>query len=215
MDTVNKNALQKLSEKLRYGLIWQAIRNRIEKMGLDIRPFYLMQEDFRNHAVPKIKNDDNEFIFCELSREEVNQKWKYAPGYSLEKLMELFDEGKKCYGVMHKGEIVAFMWVDFKNWMFTGRSVPIKENEAYLTHMYTLESYRGRNIAPFLRYHCMQALSQTGKDIYYSVTEYFNTSAARYKKKLDSKKILFGISVILFKKHARFYILKRYKLNHQ
>ncbi|WP_297691011.1 hypothetical protein, partial [uncultured Eudoraea sp.] len=86
----------------------------------------------------------------------------------------------------------------------------LKENEAYLFHMYTFEAHRGKNLAPYLRYQSYLMLKDLGRDRIYSITQFFNKSSKRFKRKLNSKDLQLFMNIILFKKFHYHFLLKTY-----
>ncbi len=87
----------------------------------------------------------------------------------------------------------------------------MKPTESYLHSMYTFEAYRGKNIAPYLRYHSYKLLEEKGITTYLSVSEYFNKSTIKFKKKLKPEPVRLYLSLVLFKKWTMNFTLKRYK----
>jgi hypothetical protein len=76
--------------------------------------------------------------------------------------------------------------------------------------MYTRDSYRGKNLAPYLRYKSYEMLKQIGRDKLYSVSDYFNSPAVKFKKKLNTKKIKLILFIQLFNKLHWTFTLKSY-----
>ena len=108
-------------------------------------------------------------------------------GFSESKLLALLDAGEKCIGLKHKDEIACFMWMNFTEFSYKSTIVHLKSNEAYLWFMYTMESYRGKNLAPYLRYKSYKILEEMGRNRLYSISDYFNSPAVRFKKKLNTE----------------------------
>jgi hypothetical protein len=88
--------------------------------------------------------------------------------------------------------------------------VPLKSNEAYLTDMFTVEGFRGKNLAPFLRYKSYEMLKEMGRDTFYSISISFNTPAVRYKEKLEAKKVNLILLIQLFRKFHTIIKLKTF-----
>jgi hypothetical protein len=44
------------------------------------------------------------------------------------------------------------MWINFNELSYKSTIIHLKSNEAYLWYMYTVKPYRGKNLAPYLRY---------------------------------------------------------------
>jgi GNAT superfamily N-acetyltransferase len=129
-------------------------------------------------------------------------------GYSEEKLLAFLKAGEQCLGIKHNNEIVAFMWINFNELNYKSTVIHLKENEAYLWLMYTRDSYRGKNLAPYLRYKSYEMLKRLGREKLYSVSDYFNSPAVKFKMKLNAQKLKLILFVQLFGKVRHTYILK-------
>ncbi|MGK0307809.1 MAG: hypothetical protein ACI8RP_000765 [Urechidicola sp.] len=118
--------------------------------------------------------------------------------------------GEICVGLKNKGAIAAYMFIKQKPFIFRKRQFNLKLSESYLHSMYTFEAYRGKNMAPYLRYHSYKLLEKEGVTSYFSVSEYFNKSTIKFKKKLNSKPKKLYLSLVLFKKWTMNFTLKSY-----
>jgi hypothetical protein len=76
--------------------------------------------------------------------------------------------------------------------------------------MYTFEAYRGKNLAPYLRYHSYKLLEDQGIDKLYSISAYFNKSSLKFKQKLNAQHLQLLLHVGLFKRFHWNYTLKTY-----
>jgi hypothetical protein len=131
-------------------------------------------------------------------------------GYSEDKLLKLLEAGQQCIGIKHDDEIVAFMWINFTEINYKSTIIQLQGDEAYLWFMYTRESYRGKNLAPYLRFRSYNMLKEMGRNKLYSISDYFNSPAVIFKKKLNAKKLKLILFVQLFKNSQRSYTLKSY-----
>jgi hypothetical protein len=59
--------------------------------------------------------------------------------------------------------MAAFTWVDLDEFGMSCSRFPLNSNEAYLFDAYTLPLFRGKNMAPCLRYHVYKELEKAGK----------------------------------------------------
>jgi hypothetical protein len=121
------------------------------------------------------------------------------------------EEGKKCLVVRHQGSLAAFSWFDLESCHSSLYKFKLNEGEAYLFDAYTLKPFRGKDIACHLRFKLYQELEAMGRNNLYSITEYFNKPAVRFKKKLNSKPLILGIHIRLFKKWSRSWKIKGYR----
>jgi hypothetical protein len=102
------------------------------------------------------------------------------------------------------------MFIKCKPFTFIKHFFELKPTESYLNSIYTFEAYRGKNLAPYLRYHSYKLLEEKGITTYLSVSEYFNKSTIRFKKKLNSKPAKLYLSLVLFKRWTMNFTMKDY-----
>ncbi len=194
--------MQKIGIKIRYGMVLQVIKNRIGRLGIEIVPYYLYLEEVTVVAeMPKIKGNVSDYRFEFLGQADMKVIAENNSGYHKEDYMSFLAAGQICLGMKLGDEIAAFMWINIKERGFKETIIPLKSNEAYLWNMYTMESFRGMNLAPYLRYKSYEVLKGMGRDQLYSISEYFNTPAVKFKQKLNAKRIRLGLYVKLFKKY--------------
>ena len=117
-----------------------------------------------------------------------------------------------CIGIKHHDEIAAYMWCNLQVCLSEHISFYLKEDEACLLDARTFSSYRGKNLAPFLRVKLYRHLRQMGRTKFISITQYFNTPSLRFKKKLNAKPQKLYVSIYLFKKYKWVILLKNYKI---
>ena len=102
------------------------------------------------------------------------------------------------------------MFINFAECDIKSKKIKLKKDEAYLTYMYTLKAYRGRNLAPYLRYKSYEILKEMGRDKIYSISSVLNSSAIRYKEKLNAKNMKLILYIEMFKKIKMTFKLKSY-----
>lgn len=196
---------------LRNGLLLYGIRNRMARIGLDFDPFYWVLEADSKCSEPLIKGNPKEYAFEYIDIEEIKSIGKSKRGLKEEELLRGYQDGQICIGLRHNKEIAAYMFIELNNFNYNRKKFKLKKNEAYLLNMYTFESHRGKNLAPYLRYLSYQLLSDLGKDTVYSISAYFNKSTIRFKKKLNAKHQKLFLYIILFKKYHSHFPLRTYK----
>lgn len=202
--------LRRINSKIRYGLVIQSIRNQLARIGIEITPYYWVQEGLYTEIIPQPQGALSDYSLFTLDGEGIQSIIHNIRGYTLEDFLHRQEEGQLCYGMKYKDEIAAIMWANLKECVFRPGNSKLGKDEAYLHSMYTLESFRGYNIAPYLRYKCYEALNMMGRDKLYSITEYFNKSAIKYKQKLQAKNLDLYLIINLFGKFRWFFHLKSY-----
>ncbi|MFC1645667.1 GNAT family N-acetyltransferase [Candidatus Omnitrophota bacterium] len=202
--------LSRVWNKVRHGLALQEIRNCLGRIGLDIIPYYWVQEGLDDSAMPKVKCDLAGSSLEFFGPEEMKIIGTKTAAYSESKLLTRLEKGQKCFGMKYNGEIVAFMWFIFGDFILKPQNSRLNEREVYLCDMYTMREFRGRGAAPYLRYQSYKILRKMGRDTFYSVTEFFNKSAMKFKKKLNAKLLNFCLCINLFGKAHWKFIIKNY-----
>lgn len=205
------SSFSRIKDKLRHGLIFQSVRSLLSKAGLDIFLYYWVKEGVYDLSEPPVKGDPEKIKISFLSEEDMIEVEKNSRGYIADELISWMRKGKKCLGLKYDDSIVAFMWIDFNECTFDPAKTTLREDECYLSDMYTVEKYRGRNLATYLRYRSYKILNEMGKTRIYSVSEYFNKSARRYKEKLKAVNLKLVLYFRLFKKIRGSFKIKSYE----
>jgi Acetyltransferase (GNAT) family len=196
--------IHRIRNKARYGLLIQEFLDRLQRLGLRFEPYYLEREGLFEGEIPSLETGFEEYQPGFLSPEEARavsglEERKIED----EKVLEWLKTGLKCFGVRYKGEVVSYVWCNFRECHYYLNPFPLKENEAYLFNSYTIRAHRGKNIAPYTRYRLYKELARTGRTNLYSITTYFNTSSRRFKEKLNARPAGLYFYVGLFKKWGR------------
>lgn len=187
--------------RLRYGTLFEAFQYRLSRLGIKISPYYFVREGIfeGNKLNFSSKFDDYSFEF--LGHDEIKQIVESKAWEDSEQdIITRLKDRKKCYCAKYKGQIAAFMWINFQEFICEWFTYPLKDDEACLYAMYTMEPFRGKGLAPILRYKCYEILKEMGRDKCYSCTDFFNKPAIKFKKKLNAKNEKVGIYIRLFNK---------------
>jgi GNAT superfamily N-acetyltransferase len=199
--------------RMRYGLTLFSIRNILSRTGIDLEFYYWVKEGFKNFIPENIKRKESEYLCKELSFEETKGAVLNSSGINipLENLKENLTNGQVCLGLIHDNEILAYMFIETKDFVFRNKKIILNKDEAYLSMMYTFEKHRGKNIAPYLRSKSYEKLREKGINGIYSITAYFNTSSKKFKKKLNAKNLKLFFSINLFHIYQKHFLIKSYK----
>lgn len=202
-------ALRSFLDRLKYGTLFEALQFRLESMGIVIAPYYWIQEGTNDLDRLQIKNDFNDYTFGFFGPDELkliaaSEAW----GHSEDDLLARLKDGEKCFGAKYHDEIAAFMWIDLEKWFIKRHGMKLGGNEAYLFEMYTMKPFRGRGIAPYLRYQSYRFLKEIGRDRLFSYSDYFNHPSIRFKQKLNARFLKICIYIELFNKYHWNWILK-------
>ncbi|MBO0340552.1 MAG: GNAT family N-acetyltransferase [Allomuricauda sp.] len=194
---------------VRNGLFLLGLRNRLAKLGIDVAPYYWVQEETEPCAEPIIK-DDATYTVRYLNQDELRKVCHLEPGEDYDRMMEGVEKGQLIIGLETSNKIAAYTFVELNDFDFKGRRFELGPNEAYLLNMWTFHEYRGKNLAPYLRYQAYQLLREKGIDVKYSITNYFNKSSIKFKNKLNSKHLYLYLCVVLFKRYTWNFTLRKY-----
>ena len=195
---------------IRNGLFLFGLRNRLAKIGLDIRPYYWVEEEVEDCDEPIIKGDSFEYKVRYLDLEEIKLINKDKPKEYLANIIKGVENGQLCIGLEREKEIAAYTFVELNDFVFNKRPFKLEQHEAYFLNMWTFHSFRGKNLAPYLRYQSYQLLKEKGIDKKFSITEYFNKSSIKFKRKLNSKHLYLFLSMVLLKKYYWNFTLRKY-----
>ncbi len=196
---------------LNNGLLLYGIRNRLAHIGLDFDPFYWVLESSTECSQPTIKGNPSDYVLEYLDLEEIKSIGKMKRGLKEEELLRGYQDGQICIGLRHNKEIAAYMFIELNDFSYNRKKFELDDNEAYLLNMYTFESQRGKNLAPYLRYLSYQLLNDMGRVTVYSISAYLNKSTIKFKKKLNAKHLKLFLYIILFKKYHWHFLLRTYK----
>ncbi len=208
------STLQRARERLRREGILSLLLRCLTRVGIRVSPFYYMKESLPPRPPGGTGSLPGGYEFSAFGLDDVRhistlpERRHYVdPGYVLRN----FNKGDLCFGIKFRGEIVAFTWVSLKECREIFHHAAMLGNEAYLHDMYVLKAFRGRNLAPVLRYKTYEILHGIGRDTYYSITEYFNASSSRFKQKLNATPVFLGVYIELFKTWRRYRrVIRRY-----
>lgn len=205
--------IQSLRDAYKHGLVVMNLLQRLGKLGLTINFYYVhvgREADLKGYE----RQWEQEFSEYEAGFAGVEDMKEVADCESWlteAVLIDRLERGLTCFAVKHQGRIVAYLWCAFEvidDPVYQGR---LKENEAHLFNAYTRPEYRGKGLAPLMRYQCYKSLKARGVNTFYSLCDCFNTPSVRYKEKMNARIQKLGLFVALGKKYSRYWILKEYE----
>lgn len=174
------------------------------KAVITVVPFYLFREKStdkrKNNILPTMDLHD-----LEVGRLGAGDMEAIAasPGvkFTEAELLKRLEDGCMCLGIKYRSRVIAWFWsyphaCDTPLFYF-----PLKEKEAYVTGLWTIQEFRGRNLAPYLRQRFYQYHFDRGYETIYAIMEYFNKPALAYEKRLGFQPLSLYLHFILFKKY--------------
>jgi hypothetical protein len=157
------------------------------------------------------ENKYSNFEFTELGLQDMLELDRFD-GRSIRKeaLQNRINQGHKCFALKTDGKIAAFTWCN-QNEIHHYKlcSQMLKQREVYLYDAQTHYNFRGRNLAPYLRYKSYKALNEMQFDILYSCSDYFNRPAIRFKQKLNARFLSICINLNLVGLYKKCWVIKQ------
>ena len=203
---------ENIKSKMRYGGLPRLFFDALARIGITIEPYYILLEGlfgqppsadfttrFKDYDVILLTADDMKAIAAIPGKEESERQ-----------LLGRLNKGNLCVGIKHNSHLVGFTWCDLAEFTLKGNEKPLKPDEAYLFDAYTLIPYRGKGIAPYIRYQCYQQLADMGKTKLYSVSGAFNVSSLKFKQKLKAEITEKHLSIDIIKRWRFNFLIKRY-----
>ncbi|HPC95659.1 MAG TPA: GNAT family N-acetyltransferase [Sedimentisphaerales bacterium] len=205
------NLWRKVSRAIRYRLVLQKLIERVlVTLGIRIRCYYWVQEGLSGSRPQDFPPNLDDCTFQAFGPDEIRAIATQVPWRSETELLQRLDEGMLCFGIKHRGQIAGFVWCDLAECTYLWRRGTLRDNEVYLFDQFTLEAYRGKNIAACLLSRTYEALRGMGRDTFYSVVEHFNSPAVRVRRKVNARFLELAVGIDLFGKVRRHYIVRRY-----
>lgn len=207
------DVIAKLKGRLRHGLATQELLDRLARRGLVVYPYLVFQEfaDSRFSIPPGLRTLTTRRLngqdAAQVSAISVRPK-------SPEKIDERFRNNNIGVGAFDGDKLVAYTWCSLDHFGGIGQKEPrrsLANTEAYLYDAFTLPAYRGHALVPHLRTELYKILQAEGRTHIYSVSLWFNRSARRFKAKLGASAVEARLSVNLFDRFKRDFLLKRYE----
>ncbi len=199
--------LNTLFHAMKYGLILNVILARLAKIGIKLELFYIVLEGDYN-GKPQWSNEFSAYKTSFLGPPDLNEVANTHPWTTLEKLHERLNQGHLCLALKHNNKIAAYTWTDLKECNHKPYPFSLKKHEAYLYDAFTLPEFRGKGLAPFMRYECYQALKSIGRNSFYSISEYTNSPSIKFKTKLNAQFSKLCLCISLGKGARKQFILR-------
>ncbi len=201
------NIVQIIRENRFLGPIYKWVIRSVE-----IVPYYFYEEGLPHDQKLELKPELDQFSIDFLDASDIKAIATHPEvDESEEELMKRLADGCLCLGIKSQGKVAAYTWCNLNQCDYEERlSIPLEDNEAYLFDARTFKSYRGKALAPYLRYQLYLKLIEMGRPTFFSATSIFNTSALRFKEKLNAQILKLYIFIGLFKKFRLNILLRNY-----
>ena len=205
------NRLKSISTIIKHGLFWHGVRNNIARLGIDVMPYNWSKTTIQEFEIPTHKLNNLDLKIYVFGESELTFIKNTIIGIEEKDFIQYLKNGETCIGLKHDEDIVAFLFVRRTSFDFRKRRFNLGKNDCYIHSMYVFEKFRGKNVATYLRYQVFKLLEQENITNIYSITEYFNKSALKYQRKLNTKPKKLYLSLVLFKQRHMNFTLKRFQ----
>jgi len=193
--------LRRLRQKIKYSSILRVLHDGLVKIGIEITLFYLVEEGLHHQAIPFNKNEFADYSLENLKENDLDAFCSIPEKlYKKEFLINRMKGGSSCLVVKKDGKLIGYTWFNLSECNSNLYKFSLKANESYLFDAYVLMDYRGKKIAPYIRYQCYKELKKLNKTILYSISDLFNNQSISFKKKLNAKFVLLVLYINLFNK---------------
>ena len=187
------------------------VLRRLHRIGIELHPFFLVREGMVEQSSESIALNP-QYQFSQLDENDLPGIHNLRPGMDINRYANMIRRGTLCFGIKDEGKLIAKMWVNLEEYNSALYSQPLQADEAYLFDAFANPDYRGQNLAPYLRLKCYQAAISRGRTRIYSISDFTNTPARKFKQKLGATNQSLMLYVKLFGSNAKLITLRRYRL---
>lgn len=191
-------------------LILERLFYRLKSI-IRIIPYYLVEEGVSgDDAAIKPKIDASRLVVGPLNESDM-KALSQNPETDLpeKRYVDRLKKGWHCMGIRYNESVVAYLWYSLKN----GEDIlPIQlnRNEAYITDVRTFKAFRGKNLAPYLRFELYKYLRKMGRNKFYSITFCYNEPALGVMNKIRAKRAKLFLCVRIAGKFSWNIVLKSF-----
>ena len=203
--------LQSIKIKYKYSGIARLFLDAFGRIGVQITPYYIVIEGLFGDLEPFFETGFEAYDVGFLGPDDM-PSIAAIPGRNIseDKLVERLENGNLCFGLKKNAVLGAFTWCHLTEYRGLGRIKPLAQDEAYLFDAYTLFPFRGKGIAPYIRYQLYKELAKLGKHKLYSYSDAFNASSLKFKKKLNARISEKHLSIDIFRRWQFNFLIRKY-----
>jgi len=189
-----------------------SIFNSVKKV-VKIVPYYLFEQTLTDETALHVTPNLRPLKICLLESSDMKALSSHPEVIESEKdLLERFTNGSICLALTHNETLVAYTWCELNHCRyFPAHDMALKKDEAYIYDARTFKAYRGKNIAPYLRYQLCRCLKKIMRTKIYNYTVAVNPSAVNYTKKLGAKAARLYLGIIFLGRYQFKMLLKNYE----
>jgi GNAT superfamily N-acetyltransferase len=172
---------------------------RLRKTGIEIEPYILYREDVGDTEI----SDKPEYTVTGIEPEDTDKVAAALddPSVTAAAWRDRIANGQLGLLLSRGDEVIGYTWADTRfcslvnprNTLFE-----LRDGQAYLRYTFVKQSFRGKDLAPYLRGCMYRELHGRGYREFFSVSEFFNRPARSFKKKLGAVPLQLRVSILLF-----------------
>lgn len=195
-----------LSGAFKHGLVAQRVLDRVSRTGLVLDPYILFREGARPHQTdwPELASEFSSSVLAASDLSAVAA----CVSRTEEQIQARLEKGHLCIVLKHGSRIAGYTWADFDEVNDAACDYELRPGEAYLYDAFIASEFRGRGLAPYLRVESYRHLRLAGKQTFYSISDYFNSPAIRFKQKLNAEAIRVYLQVKLGDRKVGHWLLR-------
>ena len=195
---------------VRHGLVTQRVIERLRGVGVNLNPYLLFREGVRPHQIdwPELAL---EFPSCVLDAPDMAAVANCVPWSTPERIQARLDKGHLCILLKHGERIAGYTWADFHEVNDSACDYELHPGEAYLYDAFIAPEFRGRSLAPYMRAESYRHLRDAGRHTFYSISDYFNAPAIKFKEKLNAEAIRLYLQIKLGRRQIGQWLLRDYE----
>ncbi len=205
---------RKLGRQPRYGTLLRSILRSLKpllaRMGLRMSLYYLTRSDFDEELCIEPKLEGVSKLVCP---ETSDVKAICAVLGSLVTKAEVRRRlalGDRCGVIKHEGNIAGHIWWNEQKLSANRLSFSLKKDEAYISDVYVVETYRGKRLGPYMNAQLKTQLAQMGRTTVFGDTSFFNKPALKAWKKFNYRPLRLYLYVNLLNKVHWNFVLRNY-----
>jgi hypothetical protein len=195
---------------IEHGLVMQRVVERLRRIGIDFNPYWLFREGARPHRAdwPELAL---EFPSSVLDARDIPAIAACTPWNTEQVVRGRLSRGDLCIVLKHGSEIAGYTWADLQRVSDAACTFPLGRHEAYLYDAYIAPQFRGRSLAPYMRAECYEHLRAVGRHSFYSISDFFNTPAIKFKRKLNAEIVRLYLQIKLGGRPLGQWVLREYE----
>ena len=183
-----KSRVNAMLNAVRHELVMQRVLERLERVGVFINPYVLFREGVRLPGTTDWPELAREFPSSLLVAADIPAV-AACVSRTEEQIQDRLGKGHLCIVLKNGERIAGYAWADLDEVNDMACDYELRAGEAYLYDAFIAPEFRGRSLAPYMRVESYRHLHRAGRHTYYSISDYFNTPAIRFKQKLNAEAI--------------------------